>query len=55
MKRSAAFGVRPIINTNATLTRLGGSVMPREVAASMADEARRFVDMPAPDLVGGPS
>jgi hypothetical protein len=55
MKMSAAYIARPIINANATLTTLGGSVMPPEVAAAMAEERRRFVDMPAPELVGGPS
>ena len=38
-------GVRPIINANATLTRLGGSVLAPEVTAAMADASRSFVDM----------
>jgi L-seryl-tRNA(Ser) seleniumtransferase len=38
-------GVRPIINANTTLTRLGGSVMPLEVSAAMAEASRSFVDM----------
>ena len=28
-------GVRPLINASATLTRLGGSIMPREVVEAM--------------------
>ncbi len=38
-------GVRPIINASATLTRLGGSVMPPEVVAAMADAAKHFVNL----------
>jgi uncharacterized pyridoxal phosphate-dependent enzyme len=38
-------GVRKIINGNATLTALGGSLMPPEVLAAMADAARHFVDL----------
>lgn len=38
-------GIRPIINANATLTRLGGSVMPPEVIAAMQDAARFHVDI----------
>ncbi|MDW8351269.1 MAG: aminotransferase class V-fold PLP-dependent enzyme [Anaerolineae bacterium] len=38
-------GVRPVINANATLTRLGGSVMPPEVIAAMEDAARFHVDL----------
>jgi len=38
-------GLRPIVNASATLTRLGGSVMPPEVVAAMADAARHFVDL----------
>ena len=30
-------GIRPIINANATLTRLGGSVMPPEVIAAYSN------------------
>jgi L-seryl-tRNA(Ser) seleniumtransferase len=37
--------LRPVINAYATLTRLGGSVMPPEVLAAMADAARYFVDL----------
>lgn len=38
-----ALGVRPVINASATLTRLGGSLMPPEVQAAMAEAARCFV------------
>ncbi len=38
-------GIRPVINATATLTKLGGSVMPPEVVAAMQDAARCFVDL----------
>ena len=38
-------GVRPVINAAATLTRLGGSVMPPPVVAAMAAGAGSFVDL----------
>ncbi len=38
-------GVRTVINGNATLTRLGGSIMPPEVVAAMADASKHFVDI----------
>ena len=38
-------GVRRIINADATLTRLGGSVMPQDVLDAMQDAASSFVDM----------
>lgn len=38
-------GVRKIINGNATLTRLGGSIMPRVVLDAMSQASRHFVDM----------
>jgi L-seryl-tRNA(Ser) seleniumtransferase len=38
-------GVRRIINADATLTRLGGSVMSQEVLDAMQDAAGGFVDM----------
>lgn len=38
-------GVRKIINGNATLTMLGGSLMPPEVVAAMAEAAQSFVDI----------
>jgi L-seryl-tRNA(Ser) seleniumtransferase len=38
-------GIRPIINANATLTKLGGSIMPPEVTAAMVEASRCFVDL----------
>ncbi|GAB4440049.1 MAG: DgaE family pyridoxal phosphate-dependent ammonia lyase [Chloroflexi bacterium OHK40] len=38
-------GVRRVINADARLTRLGGSLMPPEVRAAMEDAARAYVDM----------
>ena len=38
-------GVRRVINADATLTRLGGSLMPPDVIAAMNDAAGSFVDM----------
>ncbi len=38
-------GIRPIINASATLTRLGGSIMPPEVIAAMVEASRHFVDL----------
>ncbi len=38
-------GLRPVINAAATLTSLGGSLMPGPVLESMADAARSFVDI----------
>lgn len=38
-------GLRPIINASATLTRLGGSVMPPQVVEAMAAASRSFVDL----------
>src|SRR5438552_3827390 len=38
-------GIRPVINAYATLTRLGGSRMPPEVVAAMAEASRCFVDL----------
>ena len=39
-------GLRPVINASATLTKLGGSVMPPEVVAAMHQGAQAFVDWP---------
>lgn len=39
----ADLGVRKIINGSATLTMLGGSIMPPEVLEAMADASRHFV------------
>lgn len=38
-------GIRTVINGNATLTRLGGSIMPSEVVAAMADASKHFVNI----------
>ncbi|MFI5693292.1 hypothetical protein ACIA58_15715 [Kribbella sp. NPDC051586] len=43
---SSPLGVRPVINANATVTFLGGSLMPPPVIQAMADAATRFVDLP---------
>lgn len=38
-------GLAPVVNANATLTALGGSLMPRPVVDAMAEAAAAFVDM----------
>jgi D-glucosaminate-6-phosphate ammonia-lyase len=38
-------GLRPIINASATLTKLGGSVMPPEVVEAIVDASRAYVDV----------
>lgn len=38
-------GVRPVINACATLTKLGGSLMPPEVLQAMSDAAGCFIDL----------
>nr|BAG82743.1 putative selenocysteine synthase [uncultured bacterium] len=38
-------GLRPIVNASATLTRLGGSVMPPEVVQSMVEAAKHHVNL----------
>lgn len=38
-------GIRPLINASATLTRLGGSVMPPEVLEAMQDAARYHIEL----------
>src|SRR5438094_8613038 len=38
-------GIPPLINAAATLTRLGGSLMPPEVVAAMAEAARSFIEL----------
>jgi L-seryl-tRNA(Ser) seleniumtransferase len=40
-------GIRPLINASATLTKLGGSLMPPEVMEAMAEASRCFVDLNA--------
>lgn len=41
----ARLDVRPVINGMGTYTLLGGSIMPPEVVAAMAQAARHFVTM----------
>ncbi len=41
----ARLGLRPVINASATLTALGGSLMPPEVVAAMAEAAGAFTDI----------
>jgi uncharacterized pyridoxal phosphate-dependent enzyme len=38
-------GVKPVINASATLTRLGGSLMPREVLEAMLEASKHFVNL----------
>jgi L-seryl-tRNA(Ser) seleniumtransferase len=38
-------GMKPVINACATLTKLGGSIMPPEVIAAMEDASRSFIDL----------
>ncbi|MFF1820314.1 hypothetical protein ACFVWG_23620 [Kribbella sp. NPDC058245] len=38
--------IRPVINANATVTVLGGSVMPPPVVQAMVEAAAHFVDLP---------
>ena len=38
--------ITPVINANATLTRLGGSLMPPEVLEAMMEAAKFFIDLP---------
>lgn len=47
-------GVRPVVNAAATLTRLGGSLMPPVVLEAMSEAAGAFVDLPElQERVGG--
>ena len=45
MSDYASLGIRRVINADATLTRLGGSLMPPEVLDAMRQAAGNFVDM----------
>src|SRR6266511_2181555 len=38
-------GIKRVINATATLTRLGGSIMPPEVIEAMQDASRWFIDL----------
>ena len=42
----ADLGLRRVINASATLTRLGGSIMPQPVIEAMIQASRSFVDLP---------
>lgn len=46
MSNYDSLGIRPLINANATLTKLGGSLMPPEVLRAMNEAANCFVDLP---------
>ena len=46
MSRYDDLGIRRVINASATLTRLGGSLMPPPVVAAMAEAAGQFIDLP---------
>lgn len=46
MSTYQSLGIRPVINAYATLTRLGGSLMPPEVLQAMQEAAHCFVDLP---------
>lgn len=46
-------GVRPVINAAATLTRLGGSLMPEPVIQAMNDASHNFVDIHELQRVAG--
>ena len=39
-------GVTPVVNASATLTRLGGSLMPPPVVEAMVEASRHFVNLP---------
>lgn len=42
-----SLGLRPVINAAATLTKLGGSVMPPEVVVAMSEGAKSHLDLMA--------
>ena len=46
MPSYAELDITPTINANATLTRLGGSLMPPEVLEAMMEAAKAFVELP---------
>lgn len=45
MTNYESLGIRRLINANATLTKLGGSLMPPEVKQAMMDAAESFIDL----------
>ncbi|HEX4164454.1 MAG TPA: aminotransferase class V-fold PLP-dependent enzyme [Bryobacteraceae bacterium] len=49
----AELGVTPVINADATMTTLGGSLMSPEVETVMAEAARHFVSIPALNIAAG--
>ena len=40
-----SLGIKRVINANATLTKLGGSLMPEEVIKAMVEASKTFVDI----------
>ncbi len=46
-------GLRRVINASATLTRLGGSIMPAPVIEAMVRASRSFIDVPALQAAAG--
>src|SRR4051794_25565377 len=46
-------GITPVINGSATLTRLGGSLMPPPVLEAMLEAARHFVSVPDLHVAAG--
>ena len=49
----AELGVTPVINAQATMTTLGGSLMSPEVETVMAEAARHFVSIPELNIAAG--
>ena len=45
MTHYESLGIKPVINANATLTKLGGSLMPPEVLQAMQEAAKCFIDL----------
>ncbi len=45
MSNYQSLGIRPVINAYATVTKLGGSLMPPEVISAMNEAAGSFVDL----------
>jgi L-seryl-tRNA(Ser) seleniumtransferase len=50
LPESGPLGLRPVINANATVTVLGGSLMPAPVVTAMNEAAAQFVDLPELNL-----
>ena len=40
-----SLGIKRVINANATLTKLGGSLMPEEVIQAMVEASKTFVEI----------